>query len=314
MNYLDFFHFDNHPFTNDENINYFYPKKNFLKIIDEITKYCRFKSGIFTITGNSGTGKSIILNKILSSLKNNDFIIYTKADEKTEILKVIAERLNFDSKNISNIVIKLSYIHANGKNVILAIDNAENLSKDELISLNSLIQVLPNLRVILCGQKSLYKKINLSSISPIKKHIIKNYKLKHFSFITAVKYISFMEKDALALSQYKRVISKPSVFLISLIANRNIENLNIIAEKSLINAFVNQKEKVGIKNVFTTIKENINIVKDDIYHKIQKLLFYIILILSTYYTIKIIADRYDLMNHIEAQESIRKQEKELRNA
>ena len=61
-------------------------------------------------------------------------------------------------------------------------------------------------------------------------------------------------------------------------------------------------------------KENINIVKDDIYHKIQKLLFYTILILSTYYTIKIIADRYDLMNHIEAQESIRKQEKELRNA
>nr|MCR5506566.1 ATP-binding protein [bacterium] len=133
MNYLEYFHFDNHPFVGDENINYFYPKKSYLKIINEIVEFCRYKNGIFVIKGNAGVGKTVILNKILETVGNNDFTIALRADEKAELLKVIANKLKIDSKNISEILIKLSNIYANGKNIIIAIDNAENLSKDEYV-------------------------------------------------------------------------------------------------------------------------------------------------------------------------------------
>ena len=313
MNYLEFFHFDNYPFTVDNNVNYFYPKKSFLRIIDEIVKFCRFKSGIFTITGNSGVGKTLVLNKILETLNNNDFTIFINADEKTEVLKIIAKKLGMDCKNISDILIKLSNVYSNGKNVIIAIDNAENLSKNEFVSLNSLKQVLPNLKIILCGNKHLYRKLNQNVIKPIKKHIVQKFKMKHFSFFTTISYISYIEKNALALSQYKRVFSLPAILLIALTSNRNTKHINLISERSLINAFNRNKTKVYLKDTLMALKENFDYIKYDIYHKFQKLFLYILLILSAYYSVKIVMDRNDLIKHIEAQESIRQQEKELRD-
>ena len=314
MNYLEYFHFDNYPFTEGGNINYFYPKKSYLKIIDEIIKFCRFKSGIYIITGKNGVGKTTVLNKIIETINNNDYIISTVADEKTELLKVIANKFEIDSRNISEILIKLSNIYSNGKNVIITIDNAENLSKDEYVSLSSLVQGLPNIRVILCGNKNLYKKLNLKSIKTIKKHIVKKFYIRHLSILGAMKYISYMEKNALALSQYKRVFSLPSIFMISVFSNMNIQNINTISEKTLINTFNKQQTKVKIKNVISVIGENFDTVKYNIYHKFQKLFLYILLILSVYYTVKIISDRNDLINHIEAQKSIRQQEQELKDA
>ncbi len=314
MNYLEHFHFDNYPFTEGANINYFYPKKSFLKIIDEMIKFCRFQSGIFVISGKIGVGKTIVLNKILEAVSNNDFVISTCADEKTELLKIIANKLEIDSQNISEILINLSKIYSYGKNVIITIDNAENLSKDEYISLSSLVQVLPNLRVILCGNKSLHKKLNQKAIKSIKKHIVKEFKIKHLSILGAMKYISYMEKNALALSQYKKVFSLPSIFLISIFSNMNIRNINIISEKVLINAFEKNQTRAKVKNAISVIGENFDITKDNIYHKFQKLFLYALLILSCYYTIKIISDRNDLINHIEAQKSIRQQEEELKDS
>lgn len=314
MNYLEFFHFDNHPFVGDENINYFYPKKHFLKIIDEMVKFCRFKSGIFIIIGNSGVGKTIVLNKILEAIENNDFVIHIRLGERTEILKSIAKRIGSDCKNISDILVKLTKTYTDGKNVIIAIDNAEYLSKDELISLDSLIKVIPSLKIILCGQRMLNKKLNQNVVKPIKKNIVKTFRIKRFSVFSAMKYLLYIEKNALALSQYKRVFSAPAVFLISLVANRSIKQLNLVAEKSLLNAFYRQSPKVYMRDVFRTLKENFDVVKYNIYQKIQKLFFYMLLLFSVYYTVKIVIDRNDLIKHIEAQESIRQQEKELRNA
>ena len=314
MNYLEHFHFDNYPFTEGVNINYFYPKKSSLRIIDEMIKFCRFKSGIFLITGKTGVGKTVVLNKILEAVSNNDFVISTCADEKTELLKIIANKLEIDSRNISEILVNLSNIYSNGKNVIITIDNAENLSKDEYISLSSLVQVLPNLRVILCGNKSLHKKLNQKAVKSIKRHIVKEFKIKHLSIFGAMKYISYMEKNALALSQYKKVFSLSSTFIISVFSNMNIRNINIISEKVLINAFEKNQSKVKVKNAVSVISENFDITKNNIYHKFQKLFLYILLILSCYYTIKIISDRNDLINHIEAQKSIRQQEEELRES
>ncbi|MBR1544755.1 MAG: AAA family ATPase [Alphaproteobacteria bacterium] len=313
MNYLEFFHFDNHPFVSDEKINYFYPKKSYIKIINELVEFCRYKNGIFVIKGGVGVGKTVVLNKILEAIGNNDFPIFIKADEKTELLKVIANKLKIDSKNISEVLIKLADIYANGRNVIIAVDNAENLSKEEYISLNSLIQVLPNLRIILCGRGGLTKKLNQKTISPIKKHIVKKYRLRPFSILQAMKYISYVEKNALALSQYKRVISKPALFVTALFSNRNIKNINFISEKVLIDAFYGKKQKVSVKNVYNVAKNNFDVVKYNIYHKFQKIFLLILLILSIYYVIKITVDRKDLINHIEAQKSIRQQEKEIQD-
>ncbi len=102
MNYLEFFHFDNHPFTNDGKMNYFYPKKSFLSIVDELIKLCRFESGIFTIVGNNGVGKTVILNKVLDALNNNDFTISVNAGAKRA--REVSSKTLYDVKNILGLI------------------------------------------------------------------------------------------------------------------------------------------------------------------------------------------------------------------
>ena len=127
-----------------------------------------------------------------------------------------------------------------------------------------------------------------------------------------MKYISYMEKNALALSQYKKVFSKFAVFVIAIISNRNIRHINLISEKALVSAFNRKSKIVQIKDVFNVMREHLDIVKYNVYHKVQKLFFYMLLLFSIYYVVKIVVDRYSLINHMEAQKSIRIQEKELR--
>ena len=163
MNYLTHFHFDNTPFPIDDNYNYFYPRKSVLKIVDELSNLCRFHNGVFLIKGSDGVGKSVLLNKFIEKMQNNDFVIFIKANEKTDILKTIANKLDVDAKNIENVFEALNAIYLKGQNLILIIDDAHNLSKSQMISLSSLISVVRYLKIILCGTNELTKKIKDTS-------------------------------------------------------------------------------------------------------------------------------------------------------
>ena len=311
MNYLTHFHFDNIPFPVDEKYNYFYPRKSSLKIIDELSNLCRFHNGVFVIEGSQGIGKSVLLNKFIEKIQNNDFVISIKANEKTDILKVIANKLNVDAKNIENIFDALNSIYATGQNIIIVIDDAHNLSKMQMISISSLISVVKHLKIILCGTNELKKKIKNKSLIELRKAIIKKYKIKHFSFFECVKYISYVSNSATALSQYKKVIPFPSLVLLGLFTNRNMHNINHIITDALKDAFKHNKNHLKVKNVYHSMKKNFDMVKENIYLKFQKFFFYILILLSLYFAFKIISDRYDLITSLEAQKSIMLQEKEL---
>ncbi len=311
MNYLAHFHFDNTPFPIDEKYNYFYPRKNVLKIVDELSNLCRFYNGVFLIEGAKGVGKSVLLNKFTEKTQNNDFIISIKANEKSDILKIIANNLHVDAKNIENIFNTLNSIYANGQNIIIIIDDAHNLSKTQMISISSLMIVVKHLKIILCGTNKLKKNIKDKSLIELRKSIVKKYKLKHLSFFECIKYISYVSVSATALSQYKKVIPFSSCCLVALFTNRNIHYINYIITDALKDAFETNEKSVRIKNLYHSMKKNFDIVKENIYLKFQKMFFYILIILSLYFAFKITTDRYDLITNLEAQKSVMLQEKEL---
>lgn len=311
MNYLTHFHFDNTPFSIDDNYNYFYPRKSVLKIIDELSNLCRFHNGVFLIKGSDGVGKSVLLNKFIEKMQNNDFVIFIKANEKTNILKTVANKLDVDAKNIENVFDALNAIYLKGQNLILIIDDAHNLSKSQMISLSSLISVVKYLKIILCGTNELTKKIKDTSLIELRKSIVKKYKLKYLSFFECIKYISYISVSATALSQYKKVIPFSSCVLFALFTNRNMYNINYILTDALKDAFKNNQKSLRIKNVYHSMKKNFDMVKESIYLKFQKAFFYILILLSLYFAFKIIVDRYDLITNLEAKKSVMLQEIEL---
>ena len=312
MSYLEFFHFDKEPFSTTSFNNYLYENKGQFKVINTIVNSIRFYSGIYPIIGGEGVGKTFVLKQIQNILSNNDIVIFINASEKTDILKVISEQISMENKkqNIDNVFQSISKYHKKGQNIILIIDNFEELNKEQIINLSSLIEVIDYLKVIVAGNKNVKKVLN-SKKYIFRTKIVKYFKLSHFSVIKGMKYINSISINALSLSQYKNVITFWPRFFISFISNRNIKNLNYITNQVIKNAFQNQNHKVKLKDVYSVAKKNFDLVKENIYIKFQKVFVWGLILLSLYYCFKLVGDRYDLLKTIEVKKSIDKQEKEF---
>lgn len=315
MSYLKYFHFDREPFPTAEMNNYFYENKKQTHIIDHITNLMRFNSGIYTITGGRGVGKTTLLKMVTSQVQHNDLSIFISVNESTNINKSIRSALSILQKksDIEDIVVHLNKFHKKGQNVILLIDNSENLSKEELVALSSLVYVIPYLRVVLCGNKTLNKKLKDKSLNTLRRIYVQKYTLSYTSFIGCIMYIQDMSNSALSLIQYKQIINfLPSVFL-SFLSNRNFHNVNFIATESIKNAYMNKNKRVTLKDIYYAGKNNFYLIKYNIYLKFQKIFFYTLIIISAYFMIKIITERQQLINKIEVQALIKEQEKTFQN-
>lgn len=310
MSYLDYFHFDKEPFP-AHSFNYIYDNKKQFKIINEISETVRFNSGIYTIIGMEGVGKTFILRQIQKNLSNNDLVVFISVTEKTDILKAISEQLAFVSKkqNIDDVFQIISKLHKRGQNIILLIDNMQDLDKSQIRNLISLMEVIKYLKVVATGNKSLKKILQNKNYYIFREKYVKNYKISRPSFISAMKYIKSISVDALSLSQYKNVIGFLPRTLIAFISNKNYDIINKMTSDMIKDAYQEKSENVKIKNVYNVAKKNIDIVMENLYFKFQKVFLFILVILSIYYCFRLFADRQHLIQKIEVERSINEQEK-----
>lgn len=311
MTYLDYFHFDKEPFPTTTFNNYIYENKGQFKIIDDIVNSIRFNSGIYSIIGSEGVGKTFVLRQIQQNLKNNDIVVFISANENLDILKTINDQITFASKkqNVEDIFQIISKYYKKGQNIIFLIDNMQNLDKKQITNLTALIDVLPYLKIVTTGDKSLKKLFNNKKYKILKTKMVKQYKLSYLSFTKAMKYINSISVDALSLSQYKKVIGFLPRAFISYISNRNIKNINFITTEAIKKAYENKNKVVKIKDVYDVAKTNFHIVKENIYLKFQKIFFWILVVVSMYFCFKLFADRNYLLQKIEVEKSLDKQEK-----
>ena len=312
MSYLEHFHFDKEPFPL-HSFNYIYENKKQFSIISEISDSIRFNNGIYTITGGSGVGKTFVLKQIQQRLQNNDVVVFINANDKTDILKAVSEQLmqsGSSKKQSQDDVFQLiSKIHKKGQNIILIIDDMQELDKSQIINLSSFLEVVGYLKVIASGNKQLKKILRNKNYSVFKEKKVKNYHLSHLSFINAVKYINTIAVDALSLSQYKKVITIIPRMSIALISNHDINHINLITTEAIKDSYKNQQLRVEVKNIYNVMKQNGDIVKENIYFKFQKVFLYILIILCCYFCFKLISGRHHLIQKIEVEKSIDEQEK-----
>ena len=128
-----------------------------------------------------------------------------------------------------------------------------------------------------------------------------------------MRYINSISIQALSLSQYKQLFGFFKRFLISFFSNRNINDINLIASSTLKEAYKNKNSKITFHDVFYAIKINLNLVKENLYFKFQKIFFVILILISLFFAIKIVIDRQFLLQKIEIEKSIDEQEQNFQN-
>lgn len=197
--YQDFYNLTEFPFNQYPNIDYYYQLEHHQKSLDVLLVGLQVNDGIIKITGQPGTGKSLLCRLFIERIADQDYPVYVMNPYFTypELLELIASKLKISYESDTQPAQLLQLIHAKtlklkkkSKRLVLLFDEAQYLTKENLET----IQILGNLdcegeklcQIVLIGGLDLDDKLRSSShllqrvsfsytLLPIKQKDLNNY-------------------------------------------------------------------------------------------------------------------------------------------
>ena len=197
--YQDFYNLKEFPFNQYPNIDYYYQLEHHQKSLDVLMVGLQVNDGMIKITGQPGTGKSLLCRLFIEKIADHDYPVYVMNPYFTypELLELIATKLKlkYDAdaepgELLRLIQAKTARLKKKSKRLVLLFDESQYLSKENL----EIIQILGNLecagskfcQIVLIGGLDLDEKLRASShllqrisfsytLQPIKRSDLNNY-------------------------------------------------------------------------------------------------------------------------------------------
>lgn len=255
MKIYEYFGLKEDPFSMVPDPKFFYESKPHREALMRIIFSIENNRGAIAITGEAGTGKSILLRKVLLNLYEN---------ETYEPLLVICAHSNFDRKwflkklvnfygsgdvkeDLFSFIVKkiMERYEENKEKMVLLIDEADKIKNIEVMEdLRNLL----NLEVInekifhlvLVGSKALPQ--NLKAYSPFYQRIALWTQLNGFSEEEVENYIKFRIEKCGGKSEIFTKDAREKIVAYSKGIPRII---NVICDSALLEAYIEKKDKVN---------------------------------------------------------------------
>jgi general secretion pathway protein A len=199
--YKNFFGFKEKPFKLVPDPAYLFLSKSHEEALAHLTYAVIQGDGFVEITGEVGTGKTTLCRAFLESLDDNTITayIFNPKLDSLQLLKAINDELGIDSDadNTKDLIDLLNSFliekKAQGKNVILLIDEAQNLTREVLEQLRLLSNLETTkqklLQVILVGQPELGEKLDSHELRQLGQRISLSCQLTPLSYKEVIEYI-----------------------------------------------------------------------------------------------------------------------------
>jgi putative secretion ATPase (PEP-CTERM system associated) len=165
--------------------------------------------GFIVITGTPGTGKTMLIKQLLGSINPQKVtygVIVSAQVGAEDILKVVAAALNLSHQEDDKATLlgKLEQFFAaeaaQGKRVLLIVDEAQNLPKNSLEELRMLANFERGgktlLQLFLLGQNQFNKTLAQSDMEQFRQRVVATYQLKPLDEEQVKNYILFRLKRA----------------------------------------------------------------------------------------------------------------------
>jgi len=201
--YLQYFGLKEKPFSIAPNPRYLYMSRLHQDALAHLIYGLQGEGGIILLTGEVGTGKTTISRKLLEDVPANTeiaWIINPKLSVE-ELLAAICDELSIDYvqgqvsiKQFTDLIsASLIEAHGQGRNTVLMIDEAQNLSPEVLEQLRLLTNLETNerklLQIILLGQPELKTMLDRQDLRQLAQRITARYHLNSLSRFETGEYI-----------------------------------------------------------------------------------------------------------------------------
>jgi general secretion pathway protein A len=263
--YKKFFGFKERPFQLVPNPAYLFLSKCHEEAMAHLSYAISQGDGFVEITGEVGTGKTTLCRAFLDQLGRETEVAYVfnpKLDS-IQLLKAINDEFGISSEasNAKDLIDGLNSFllrrKAEGKTVIVLIDEAQNLSKEVLEQLRLLSNLETNtsklLQIILVGQPELGEMLDSHELRQLAQRITLS---SHLTPLTKKETGKYIEHRLHVASQKPGVQFTRSAFRTIYKYSGGIPRLiNIASDRALLTAFGLNKKKITGKIAKASIRE-----------------------------------------------------------
>ena len=224
-----------------------------------------FTDGFVVITGEIGSGKTTLIETFLKEIEQDVVVAQINQTQISpiEFLQTLLAQFGFSPFKMrkAELLATLNQFlieqYANGRKVLLIIDEAQNLSNKVLEEVRLLSGVETTkekvLRIILAGQPELNDKLDSADLVQLKQRVRLRFHLTALSEPDAAEYIRHRLRVAGAGD---REIFEPDTFPLIYRYTGGIPRLtNTLCDTALLAAFAQDRTTVGVDDVRSAIAE-----------------------------------------------------------
>lgn len=254
------------PFTLTPNTRYFFGLPSHKEAIQVLLTALNTGEGFIKVTGEVGTGKTLICRKLLNELPENFVAAYIPNPYliPSELRRAVADELNValtdntDQQEFTQrIQQRLINIHQEEKSAVLIIDEAQALPIESIEALRLITNLETEsrklLQVVLFGQPELNDKLSLPELRQLKQRVTFSYTLRLMDSDQVYQYV----KHRMNVAGYRGgdLFDRKCCSLIFKASKGTPRIVNVLCHKALMLAYGEGLHKITQAHINLSIKD-----------------------------------------------------------
>ena len=254
--YKSFFGLKENPFNVNPDPRYLFLTKQIEEALSGLMYGIQTRKGFITLTGEVGTGKTTLVNRLLDWLHlrrtRTAFLFNSRMNSSQLFDFILAEfDIHCETRSKSQQLMKLNHWllerYRAGETAVLIVDEAQNLTFPVLEEIRLLTNLETSteklLQIVLSGQPELEEKLKLPQLRQLRQRITLRCKTMPMSKEQTHDYVR--ERLRIAGAPAASVIfSEKAMETVHLYSMGIPRVINLLCEHALINSFVDQKQTV----------------------------------------------------------------------
>jgi general secretion pathway protein A len=264
--YKSYFGLKENPFNVNPDPRYLYLTKQIEEALTGLMYGIQTRKGFITLTGEVGTGKTTLVNRLLDWLRQRRtrtaFLFNSRMNTSHLFDFILAEfEIACESRTKSQQLMKLNQWllerYRAGETAVLIVDEAQNLSYPVLEEIRMLTNLETSteklLQIVLSGQPELEEKLKLPQLRQLKQRITLRCKTAPLSKEQTHAYIA--ERLRIAGTSGEQIFSPEAMDTVHMYSLGIPRVVNLLCEHALINTYVEQERVVSPKIVEDIARE-----------------------------------------------------------
>jgi len=264
--YKEYFGLKANPFNVSPDPRYLFLTRHTEEALACLTYGIQSRKGFVLLTGEVGTGKTTLINKLLEWLRLQQVataFVFNSRMNVPQFLDYMMTDFGIpcESRSKSQILLRLyNWLldrYRAGETAVLIVDEAQNLSDEVLEE----IRMLTNLetftekllQIVLVGQPELEQKLKQPQLRQLRQRLTLRAKTHPLSLEETKAYI--LQRLRIAGSNGQQVFDPEALQAVHRYSSGIPRVVNLVCEHCLVSAFVDQQKTIGVNVVETVARD-----------------------------------------------------------